>query len=136
MYISEDNLYELAKYTHETGGNLDSSYRLARLKDIEKYLPVLKYFEYVDEVFSFKTIGNIEPHTDIDKYEATLFFLTDKVFASYTIDTHCNLIHSEGMVKLSIGSCVIFDHKEEHAIMCNHGWAGLAIPLVRKGASK
>ena len=132
MYINQDDLYELSKYVHETGGNLDNSSGLAHLKDIEKYLPVLKEYEYVDDVFSIKTLGNVEPHTDIDEYEATLFILTDKVFASHIVDVHCVLLHSKGSVNLTTGSCILFDHKEEHALMCNHGWSGLAIPLVKK----
>ena len=132
--VTGDNLYELAKYTHETGRTLHNSGGLARLEDIEKYLPVLKDFEYVDDVFSFKTMGNIEPHTDIDEYDSTLFILTDKVFPSYAGDTHCILIHSNGWDNLKEGSCVVFNHKSYHAVMCNHGWAGLAIPL--RSASK
>lgn len=130
--ISEDAIYELGKYTHETGRIFDNSSGLAQLEDIVKYLPKLEGFVYVDDVFSFKTIGNIEPHTDYDEYDATLFILTDKIYASNITDVHCVLLHSEGYVNLSIGSCVILDHKQEHALMCNHGWAALAIPLVKK----
>lgn len=131
MHISEDDLHELSKYTHETGRHLDNSSGLAKLEDIEKYLPVLEDFKYVDDVFSFKTLGNIEPHTDLDKYDATLFILTDKIYPNNMADAHCILIHS-AIENLTMGSCVLFDHKEEHAIMCNHGWSGLAIPVVKK----
>lgn len=132
MHISEDDLYELSKYTHETGRQLDNSSGLARLKDIEKYLPVLEEFDYVDDVFSFKTLGNIEPHTDIDSYDSTLFILTDKIYPSCVSEAHCVFLLTDGWINLSVGSCVLFDHKEYHAIMCNHGWAGLAIPLMKK----
>lgn len=124
--ISYDSFTELSHVSFDMGSCISEG-KACDLGEIQHLLPEIEGYDYTDNVFLFKTIGSISPHSDHDIGTHSVFFLFDVFNIDYA-ETDFYFL-AEKTFEMRSGDFLIFNHTEEHSVLTNSAWVGMSIIL-------